>query len=165
MKVRNSLGVTIAIPRNGFRTSKSSSPVTSMSALPQTPSSRNLLSFGSRHSLICSVMPTSSDSFRRATKNRIRSCSVKYLLSLSRARTTASSSKTGGRDYDFTVVKRFIKGFSWNRIRKQQRTYNNICVQYNVQITRPLELNPEARMSALSLAHARRFRPLFSSKK
>ena len=50
--MRKSAGDMIFIPRNGFNTSKSLSPVTIQSAFPATANSRNLLSLGSRHSEI-----------------------------------------------------------------------------------------------------------------
>jgi hypothetical protein len=46
--MRKSLGDMIFIPRKGFNTSKSLSPVTMQSAFPATANSRNLLSLGSR---------------------------------------------------------------------------------------------------------------------
>jgi len=60
-------------------------------AVPLTASSRNLLSFGSRHSVISVVILTISASRTRAAKNSSRSSSVTYLLNFGRRSTSSSS--------------------------------------------------------------------------
>ena len=54
----------IEIPRNGFKTSRSLSPVIMQSALPDKASSRYLLSFGSRQATILCVQHAVANSLK-----------------------------------------------------------------------------------------------------
>ncbi len=87
----NCRGVAIAIPRNGCKTSRSLSPLTTQVALPLTASSRNLSSLGSRHATTRSTISTKMPSLTKALRNSIRSSSVMYLSNPLRRRTSSNS--------------------------------------------------------------------------
>ena len=107
---RNSRGETILIFRNGFNTCKSPSPLMMKSALPLTASSRNLSSFGSRHSLIFSLISTRVDSFTNRFRNRIRSSS-----SVARSQQHSYQRQIASPDQPFRIDSRIsgVRPRSW----------------------------------------------------
>src|SRR5450755_4614587 len=68
-RARTAAGVMIVVVRNGARSKRSLSPVTSSVATPSTASSRNLLSLGSRHARIVVVTGTHSATRAKSRKN------------------------------------------------------------------------------------------------
>ena len=87
----NLLGVNIRILRKGFKISKSSSPEMMKSALPQTASSRNLLSFESRHSVIVWSGSTGVAWRMKLDRNCFRSSCKMYGSNLLRHKTSSNS--------------------------------------------------------------------------
>ncbi len=84
-------GVMIFIPRHGGIPRGSSSPVRIKSALPDSASSRNLSSFGSRHSVTRSCISTISSVSANSTKSLIRTNLGAYRSNFGRSRTSESS--------------------------------------------------------------------------
>ena len=83
--MRNSVGDMIFVPRNGFNTSKSLSPVTMQTAFAATANSRNLLSLGSRHSEILTTGSMKSASFSMSFSIFVRFIKLAYLLNLGKS--------------------------------------------------------------------------------
>ena len=91
--LRKLSGVIIWILRKGFRTSKSSSPEIMKFALPQTASSKNLLSLGSRHSDIVSSISTGTELRMKLVRNCFRSSCEIYRSNLFRHKTSSNSAR------------------------------------------------------------------------
>lgn len=87
----NCCRVSIGILRKGFKISKSSSPEIMKSALPETASSKNLLSFGSRHSIIFSSGSTGVPYRTKLAMNCFLSSCVRYWSNFLRHKTSCSS--------------------------------------------------------------------------
>lgn len=92
---KKSAAVKIGIPRKGSQTNKSLSPVTMHEAFASTANSRNLLSLGSRQSVMISVGENirSFVATKLITKN-LSSSHTKYLSNFDWNNTSINASKT-----------------------------------------------------------------------
>ena len=93
------------MPRNGFNTGKSSSPLTMQSASPLTATSRNLLSFGSRQSVTLSMISTGRIPIDNTSRKSILSSSVSSEIGSKLGRRTRRGTSEVSRWSDFHTAR------------------------------------------------------------